>query len=57
MKAFVVVKEAEAITEDEVKEFCKQHLASYKKPKKVRFLDSLPRNPAGKIMKEELKKM
>lgn len=43
VKAIVVVKEGESLTEDEVIEHCRQHLASYKKPKSVEFVEQLPR--------------
>ena len=39
------------VTEAELIAFCKDHLASYKKPKQVVFVDELPRNAAGKILK------
>jgi fatty-acyl-CoA synthase len=56
VKAFVVLKPGKVLTEEEVIRFCEEHLASYKKPKGVVFLDKLPRNAANKVMKEELKK-
>ena len=43
-------------TEDEMIEFCKQHLARYKAPKSVEFVEILPKNPQGKILKRELRK-
>lgn len=43
-------------TEDEIKEFCKQHLADYKVPKQIVFRKELPMTPAGKIMKSVLEK-
>ena len=43
-------------TEDEVIEFMKENLASYKKPKKVEFVDQIPRTLSGKILKRELRK-
>ncbi|TEU03027.1 MAG: acyl-CoA synthetase, partial [Dehalococcoidia bacterium] len=55
VKAIVVCKEGESLTAEEVVEFCKEHLASYKKPKSVDFMDSLPRNPAGKVLKTVLR--
>jgi len=51
VKAVVVRKPGETLTEEEVIDFCKQHLASYKKPKSVDFIDALPRNPAMKVLK------
>jgi len=55
VKAFVVLKDGEKISEEEIIDFCKKDLASFKKPKSVDFVPSLPRNPAGKILKKELK--
>lgn len=55
VKAVVVPKSGEKLTEEEVIDFCKGHLASYKKPKSVDFVDALPRNPFGKVLKRELR--
>ena len=55
VKAVVVPKAGETLTEEEVIDFCKQHLASYKKPKSVDFADTLPRNPAMKVLKTVLR--
>ena len=38
-----------------VGDFCKDRLASFKKPEEVNFLDELPKNPLGKVLKKELK--
>ena len=54
--AVVVTKKGASVTADELIKFCKQHIASYKAPKSVEFVDSLPKNPAGKILKRELRK-
>jgi acyl-CoA synthetase (AMP-forming)/AMP-acid ligase II len=43
------------MTEEEVIEYCKARLASYKKPKVASFVDSLPRNPSGKVLKNKLR--
>ena len=56
VKAIVVTKSGKAIDEQEVIEYCKSRLASYKKPKSVHFIDALPKNAAGKVMKDELLK-
>jgi fatty-acyl-CoA synthase len=56
VKAVVVCKKGECLTEEEIVEHCKLHLASYKKPKSVDFVDALPRNAAGKVLKTELRK-
>jgi acyl-CoA synthetase (AMP-forming)/AMP-acid ligase II len=54
--AVVVLKEKRKVMGDEIMEFCKQHLARYKAPKSVEFVESLPKNPQGKILKRELRK-
>ena len=51
----MVTKQGETLTQEEVIEHCKKNLASYKKPKSVEFVDTLPRNPAGKVLKFELR--
>jgi acyl-CoA synthetase (AMP-forming)/AMP-acid ligase II len=53
--AIVVLKEGASLTADELIAFCKEHIAGYKAPKSVEFVDSLPKNPAGKILKRELR--
>ena len=55
VKAIVVPKEGASLTEEGIIEFCRQHLASYKKPKSVDFIKELPKNNNGKILKRELK--
>jgi acyl-CoA synthetase (AMP-forming)/AMP-acid ligase II len=52
--AALVLKKNESLTPEEVQEFCKRFLADYKVPKRVKFLDALPRNSAGKVLKKEL---
>ena len=54
LKAFVVVHGAANPTEDEIKDYVKDNLANYKVPREVVFLDELPRNPTGKVLKREL---
>ncbi|MDP2968320.1 MAG: hypothetical protein Q8P64_03815, partial [Deltaproteobacteria bacterium] len=56
VKAVIVLKKGETMSEEEVIEYCKSHLASYKKPKSVEFVESLPRNPSGKVLKTVLRK-
>jgi len=53
--AVVTLKKGASLTEQELIDFCKQRLASYKAPKSVEFVDALPKNPAGKILKRELR--
>jgi acyl-CoA synthetase (AMP-forming)/AMP-acid ligase II len=52
--AFVVLKEGGAAGEDEIKAYCREHLADYKCPKTVRVVESLPKGPTGKVLKREL---
>lgn len=54
--AFVVARDGESIDEAALIEFCGEHIASYKKPRRVEFRDRLPRNSAGKIDKVSLRK-
>jgi fatty-acyl-CoA synthase len=54
LKAFVVVRQGATLTEDEVKAYVRENLARYKSPREVVFLDELPRNPTGKVLKREL---
>jgi len=55
LKAFVVRKEGSSVDEDTIKVYVKEHLARYKVPREVVFLEELPRNPTGKILKRELR--
>jgi long-chain acyl-CoA synthetase len=55
VKACVALKPGETATEEEIKQCCAECLADYKVPKFVEFLESLPRNPAGKVTKVELR--
>jgi fatty-acyl-CoA synthase len=56
VKAYVVLKPEQTMTEEEVIELCKKNLASYKKPQYVEFVDALPKTAVGKIAKGELRK-
>ena len=55
VKAVVAVVKGIEVTESELIEFCKQHIASFKKPKSVDFVDELPKNNYGKIVKRQLR--
>jgi long-chain acyl-CoA synthetase len=55
VKAFIVVKENGTINEQELIHFCRSHMAVYKAPRIVEFIDALPKNPSGKILKRELR--
>jgi acyl-CoA synthetase (AMP-forming)/AMP-acid ligase II len=55
LKAFVVVAEGAEPSEDELKAHVKANLASYKTPREIVFLEELPRNATGKVLKRELR--
>ncbi len=54
-KAMVVKAEDQDPTEDEILAFAREHLAGFKIPKSVDFIDEIPRNPTGKMLKKELR--
>jgi fatty-acyl-CoA synthase len=54
LRAFVVGVDGMTPTEDDLKDYVKQNLARYKVPREILFLDELPRNATGKILKREL---
>jgi acyl-CoA synthetase (AMP-forming)/AMP-acid ligase II len=53
--AVVVKKPNFSLSEEELIEFCKGNLEPFKVPTRVEFVDELPRNPGGKVLKRELK--
>ncbi len=55
--AFVEVREGEAFDEKALLMWCRERLAGYKVPGEIRLLEQLPRNPTGKVMRRELKKL
>jgi len=55
IKVFVVLKEGETATEEEMIEFCKSRLAKYKLPTEIEFRDELPKSNVGKILRKELR--
>lgn len=55
--AFVVLKADKDATAEEIILFCRTHLADFKCPKEVYFLDEIPKGPTGKLLKRELAKM
>jgi fatty-acyl-CoA synthase len=57
LRAFVVKKQDASVDEDTIKVYVRDHLARYKVPREVIFLEELPRNPTGKILKRELREM
>jgi acyl-CoA synthetase (AMP-forming)/AMP-acid ligase II len=54
LKAFVVLRDGASLSEDAVKDYVKDNLARYKVPREVLFVDELPRNATGKVLKREL---
>jgi len=55
LRAYVVIRDGHAISGAEVADYCRRELADYKRPRQVVFVDELPRNPTGKILKRELR--
>jgi acyl-CoA synthetase (AMP-forming)/AMP-acid ligase II len=55
VQAFVVLREGTTCTEEEMVEFCRSRLASYKKPSGVQFFSELPKNAVGKVLKYVLR--
>jgi fatty-acyl-CoA synthase len=53
LRAFVVVADGSSVSEDDLKDWVKQNLARYKVPRDFVFLDELPRNATGKVLKRE----
>ncbi|MCZ8380013.1 long-chain-fatty-acid--CoA ligase FadD2 [Mycobacterium sp. CPCC 205372] len=57
LRAFVVKTDGASVDEEAIKTYVKENLARYKVPREVIFLDELPRNPTGKILKRELREI
>jgi long-chain acyl-CoA synthetase len=57
IKAFVVLKPGEQASEGEIIAFCKERLPTFKLPKKVQFMESLPKNLLGKVLRAELRNL
>jgi long-chain acyl-CoA synthetase len=56
IKACVVLKEGESVSEDALREWTKERIAAYKYPREIEFMDALPQSATGKILKKELRK-
>ena len=54
--AVIVLKNKNQVVEQDIIDYCKEHMAHYKVPKSVEFVDELPKSPQGKILKREIKK-
>ncbi len=52
--ACIALKKGEELSEDEVKEYVKEQVANYKYPRKIWFVEELPKGPTGKILKKEI---
>ncbi|MEZ4310185.1 MAG: AMP-binding protein [Polyangiaceae bacterium] len=57
VRAYVVLRESAHATPEELAAFCAERVAKTKVPRDIRFLDHLPRNPTGKVLKRELRAM
>ncbi len=57
VKAFVVVRSGESLTAAEIFDFCREKLSAYKVPKRIEFMDDLPKSAVGKILRRELRDM
>lgn len=55
VKAFIVSQEGEKATPEELIAFCREQIAAFKCPKSIEFIDALPRNASGKILRRELR--
>jgi acyl-CoA synthetase (AMP-forming)/AMP-acid ligase II len=56
-KAYVVLKEGKGLSKEEIVQHCTEKMARFKVPKEIEFIDELPRNPSGKVLKRELRAM
>jgi long-chain acyl-CoA synthetase len=56
IKAFVVLKQGQTMTEKEVIDYCAERLARYKLPVAVEFREELPKSNVGKILRKDLRK-
>lgn len=54
-KVFIVLEAGASVTADEVAAYCKANMANYKIPRSVEFIDAMPMNASGKILKTELR--
>jgi long-chain acyl-CoA synthetase len=55
VKAFVILKDGQSVTEEELIAWCKENMAAYKYPRQIEFRQSLPMTATGKILKRELR--
>jgi long-chain acyl-CoA synthetase len=57
VKAFVALKAPGTATEEDLLNFCREHLPAFKRPKSIRLMDALPKSAVGKILRRELRKI
>ena len=57
VKAIVVTRAGESVSADDLIAFARTQIAGFKCPKSIDFVDELPRNPSGKVLKKELRKL
>jgi len=55
VRAVVVLRPGAQVSAESLMDFCRGRIADYKRPREVAFLDALPRNPSGKVLKRELR--
>jgi long-chain acyl-CoA synthetase len=55
VKAFVVLKEGETASEEDIISFCRERMAAYRVPRYIEFRDELPKSPIGKVLRRELR--
>ena len=55
VKGFVVLKEGVELSSDEIISYVKSQIAGYKCPRSIDFIELLPRNPSGKVLRRELR--
>jgi long-chain acyl-CoA synthetase len=55
VKAFIVLKEGQTVSEKEIIEFCRERMAAYRVPRQVEFRDDLPKSVIGKVLRRELR--
>ncbi len=54
-RAIIVLKKGKAVSEEEIVEYCRPRLAAFKRPRSVVFVETLPRNPMGKVLRKNLR--
>ena len=55
IKAFVCLNDGSNLTEDQIKDYCREYLVGYKVPNQIEFREALPKTPVGKIDKNQLR--